>query len=253
MDMDMNCIASYYVLLLCYANSEFDIKCDEPVKSTDTQIGCITTTLRGHVLSDNDPSQLMKKACVDKVGKFSFKEPPTIMHNTNSNLIIASDVKHMVQQRNFSMLQSHSKRRSYQEPMSPTRNIEILRSRSSSGPDSSPKSVTGLESQQAELSNSPPPGIGFAELPKNVPKYENKQKKQTSTSIIYGNFQDMETFLYNCAGDRPLKQQHEITKLHVVPISVLLRFIENSSSFGYQNTNVWNLSLFNEWIKDGSN
>lgn len=239
-----------YVLLLCYTNSKFDNKCDPAVKSTDTQIGCITSTLRGNILKYNNPSHLMKSACADKVGKFAFKEPPSIMHYTDFNCVIASDVKNMVQRREIIFLQSHTRQRTYNEPMSPTHNIDILRSRSSSGPDSSPKSVTGLEKQtNASLSNSPPPGLGFDELSKDITKFDNK-RKQKATSIIYGDLQDMQTFLYNCAGNRPLKQQREITKLHVVPISVLLSFIKNSSSNGYQNTNVWRLPLFNEWVKE---
>lgn len=238
-----------YVLLLCYTNHSFDIKCDAPVKSTDTQIGCITATINDNVLKTNDSSKIMQLTCVDKVGKFSFKVPPDVMYNANSNYIIASNVKNMMKYRDIDSLQSfrheHNEKQSY-----PARNIEILRSGFGSKFNPSPKSGASDDSPKEGLSNLPPPGFGFDELPKNIPTFENKRKKQKTTSIIYGTLSDMQTFLYNCSGKRSFKKQREIKKLHVVPIYILLDFIKQSSSIRYQTTEVWHLSLFNEWLKE---
>ena len=218
------------VVLLSHVNPKFSIARDKLIYATDMQLGCITATRYGDMLVD-DPGYVFGRSCSDKIGKFTTTQTPTIMYNDNedNSFVTMLDAKYMkpLKPGDLSVSQSNSPKYASREW--------------SSRYDPSPRSASGMHSPRESVPFNKP----------DVTKYgvtSRTNTKSKATSIIYGEYDDIQKMLYECAGNRPVKHQRNITKLNVVPISVLLHFIENSTD-RYKPA-VWHRTLYGTWVKE---
>jgi hypothetical protein len=250
------------VLVLCYNNKEFDIKSDDPMLATDTQIGCITSSISNESMNNDEPSIIMTNVCINKIGNLQFNKT-TVMHKSNNNYVISTNVKDIVNSRDFSSLRTRSL-----SSNSPN-NFNVRNSNSpnifnSSSPrdfrvqrpfplqnannNSIPRQdINSPTFQQRFLIESSSPRRSFNGFSSPKPQ---RGKKTKATGIIYGDYQDMHYFLCNYVGNRQYKNRKDITKLHVIPIAVLIEFIGDMKSQSHHKINIWVLLRINKWVKE---
>jgi hypothetical protein len=243
------------ILLLCYNNKEFNVKSDDPILETDTQIGCITSTITEYSLNNDEPSNIMKNICCNKIGDLHFTETE-VMHKTNSNYVISANAKNIVNSQNWEHVRTKSKSPISFNNMSSPRSLDNFSSprgtnnySSSRSPDnfSSPRGTNNYSSFRSLDNFSSPRETNNFSSPCGDRKHAKKVK---ATGIIYGTFHDMHNFIYKYSGNRPQKNRNEISKFHVIPITILIEFINNIEFNGHNKINIWTLLRINKWAQE---
>ena len=233
-----------YVLTLCYTNFNFDIKSDDPIRANDTQIGCITSTITNDAMHNNDPCIVINNACRAKIGNFHFNKT-NIMHESNSNYVISANVVDIVKPRDLGFFRRENS-------SSPPQFTRQNNSRSPQQFMRDPNSPRNFSSTYNTKSSSSIASLSCAVSPSSTSRLSGAANpslaKSKATGIIYGNIQDMHKFLCEHVGFRPHKNRIDIPKINIIPINILINFIDNIKK--RHDVDIWILLRINKWVKD---